>query len=127
MVEHRDAPCAHAYLQHTPRSLAGKQNSLSLLLAVVHFLGTKPLTVSLAAQLVVLAVSLKTRDKAQLHQCVILFVALVFIIVSIGVRPPGPVSLKADILGTIAAVLFLDPAILALLKLRKKPQPDKQH
>lgn len=100
---------------------------MSPLLAVVHFLGTKPLVVSVVAQLVVLAVSLKTKDKAQLRQCCLLLVALAFAIVSIGVRRPGPVSLKADILGTIAAVLFLDPAVRALLKLRPKPQSKTQH
>lgn len=106
---------------------AGKQNSLSLLLAVVHFLGTKPLVISLAAQFVVLAVSLKTQDKAQLRQSCLLLAALAFAIVSIGVRRPGPVILRADIVGTVAAILFLYPAVEALLKLRPKPQSKTQH
>lgn len=99
---------------------------MSLPLALVHFLGTKPLIVSVVAQIVVLAVSLKTKDKTQLRQCLILLVALVFAIVSIGVRPLAPVSLKADVLGTIAAALFLHPGVQALLKLRKKPEPKTQ-
>lgn len=95
---------------------------MSPLLAVVHFLGTKPLTVSLVAQFVVLAVSLKIGDKSQLRQCILLIVALVAVIVSIDLRPPSPVILRADIVGTVAAVVFLYPAVEALLKLRPKPQ-----
>ncbi len=91
----------------------------------MHFLGTKPLVVSLAAQSVVLGIALKTGDKPQVRQCSILLVALVLVIVSIGLRPPGPVSFKADVLGALAAVLFLDPGVRALLKLRKKTQPQK--
>jgi len=62
---------------------------------------------------------------AHLRQCIVLLVALVFAIVSLGVRPPGPVSLKADVLGTIAAILFLHLGAQALLKLRPKPQSPK--
>jgi len=100
---------------------------LSPLLAVVHFLGTKPLVVSLFAQLFVLAASLKTGDKSQLRQCIILIVGLVAVIVSIGLSPPSPVILRADIVGTVAAILFLYPAVEALLKLRPKPQSKTQH
>lgn len=93
----------------------------------MHFLGTKPLTVSIVAQIAVLGVALKTKDKMQVRQCVTLLIGLVLVIVSIGLRPPSPVSLKSDVLATIAAVLFLDPAVQAVLKLRKKPQPDTSH
>lgn len=93
----------------------------------MHFIGPKPLTASLVAQIVVFGVSLKLKDKTRLRECSILLVGLSLAIVSIGLRNPSPVSLKADVLGTIAAVLFLDPGVQALLKLRKKTQPDNQH
>ncbi len=96
-------------------------------LALLHFLGTKPLTVSVVAQLVVLGVALKTKDKTQVRQCIILLIGLVFVIVSIGLRAPAPPNLKADVLGTIASVLFLEPGVQALLKLRKKSSPQPRH
>ena len=88
---------------------------------MLHFLGTKPLTVSLAAQVVVLAVGLKLKDKAQVRQCVYLLIGLVFAVTSIAMRAPSPPDRKSDVLGTIAAMLFIHPAVQALLKLRKKP------
>lgn len=88
---------------------------------MLHFFGTKPLTASLVAQIVVLGVSLKLKDKTRLRECCILLVGLAFAVVSIGLRRPSPPDLRSDILGTLVAVLFLDPAVQSLLKLRPKP------
>lgn len=100
---------------------------MHFLLALIRFLGPKPLTASLVAQIVVLGVSLKLKDKTQVRQTVVLLVGLTFAVVSIGLRTPSPPDLRSDILGTIAAVLFLNPAVQVLLKLRKKPQSDQTH
>ncbi len=100
---------------------------MHFLLALVHLVGPKPLTASLVAQIVVLCVSLKLKDKTRLRECCILLVGLTFAIVSIGLRTPSPPDRKSDILGTIAAVLFFDPGVQALIKLRKKPAPGQKH
>lgn len=96
---------------------------MSTALAILHFIGTKPLTASFAAQIAVLCVAIKTKDKTQVWQCLILLVALALLIISIGLRKSSPINLTADVLGAIAAVLFLDPGVRALLTLRKKPGP----
>ena len=100
---------------------------MHFLLALVHFVGPKPLTASLVAQIVVLGVSLKLKDKntparvlspaGRPHLCHCQH----------RLRTPSPPDRKSDILGTIAAVLFLDPGVQALIKLRKKPAPGQKH
>ncbi len=84
----------------------------------MHLLGTKPLLISLVAQLVVLGVAVKQRDKDQVRECIVLFLALGLVIGSIGLRPPAPPNRTADILGAVAAVLFVSPAVLAVIKMR---------
>ena len=92
---------------------------------IVHWLGTKPLTVSLVAQSIVLILALKSRDKEKLVQSVILMVGLISVIVSIALRPPAPILTLPDVLGTVAAFLFLVPALQSLLKLRQ-PKSDSE-
>lgn len=83
-------------------------------LPALHWLGTKPLTVSLVAQTIALVISLKKGEKSNMRQHVTLLVALTLIVVSLGMRPPSPLNLPADIMGTVAALLLLQPAIHAV-------------
>ena len=89
-------------------------------LAALHYFGTKPLTVSLAAQTVALGISLKKGDKTGMRQHITLLVALFLIVVSLSMRPPTPLNLPADIMGTGAALLLMQPAIHAV-RHRKDP------
>ncbi len=91
---------------------------------VIHWIGTKPLIISLVAQVVVLAVAMKRRDRGQLAESGVLAAGLVMVIVGIAMRPPQPEQTVPDVLGTLAAAMFLVPAVKSLSKLRegeKKP------
>ena len=91
---------------------------MNYLIPVVHWLGTKPLVVSVVAQLVALGISVKKGEKSRVREHLILIVALVLIIVSLTLRPPAPVNLLADGLGCLAAVLLSEPAVYGLRRLR---------
>ncbi len=84
----------------------------------MHLLGTKPLLISLVAQTVVLGVAVKQRDKDQVRECIVLLLALGLVVGSIGLRPPSPPNRLADILGAVAALCFVSPAVLAVIKMR---------
>ncbi len=88
------------------------------LIPIIHWLGTKPLAVSVAAQLIALAISVKKREKDRVREHIILILALVLIIASLMLRPPTPVNILADSLGCIAAFLLLEPAVFGLRRLR---------
>lgn len=92
---------------------------MNSLIPILHWLGTKPLTVSLAAQAVVIALAITSKEKGQLIQSLVLSIGLVLAVVSISLRPPAPVRLLPDALGTGATLFFLAPAAQSLLKLRK--------
>ena len=85
---------------------------------VLHWIGTKPLTFSMLALVCVLAVARLKQDAVKVAETLTLLVARVLIIVSLSLRPPSPVDLVPDVLGTIAAVLLLVPAVKALGSLR---------
>ena len=89
-------------------------------MAMFHWLGTKPLAVSLCAQFVVLGVALRGKDGAQIRQSLTMIVALALTITSISLRPPQPAATVADVLGVCAGALYLVPGVQALLKLRRK-------
>lgn len=93
---------------------------MSHLVPLLHWLGTKPLAVSVVAQLIAVGIAIKKRNKDRLREHLILMLALALIFASLSLRPPTPVNLLADTLGTLAAILLLEPAVFGLRRLHDK-------
>ena len=88
------------------------------MLHLIHFLGSFPLAVGFAAQVIVLTASVKDRDKKAIVQSLILMGALALILVSVLLRPKSPPNLTADLISCAGALLLLTPGVEALLKLK---------
>ncbi len=86
-----------------------------------HFVARAPLLVSLAAQVVVFAASLKSKDKATALQAVAMMLAVTLITVGIFLRPKPAPNPAADIVTCLAAILLVAPGVASLAKLRPKP------
>jgi len=88
------------------------------LLHFLHLLGSFPLAVGMAAQIIVLVSSVKDKDKKAVVQSLILMGALGLILVSVLLRPKSPPNPPADAIASLGALFLLTPGVEALLKLR---------
>lgn len=85
---------------------------------MIHFIGSFPLAIGFAAQIIVLTASCKDQDRKAIIQSLILMGALALILVSVLLRPKSPPNLTADLISCAGAVFLLTPGVEALLKLR---------
>ena len=89
------------------------------LIQLVHFVGSFPLAIGFAAQIIVLLASIKDKDKKAILQSLILMGALALILASVLLRPKSPPNLTADWVASAGALFLLTPGVEALLKLRR--------
>ena len=86
----------------------------------LHLLGSYPLLVGLLSQFVVLYGAAKAHEKPAIIQALMLIAALGLTSVAISQRPHSPPQLIPDVLGCVAAVFLLTPAVEAVRKMQAK-------
>lgn len=92
------------------------------MLHFIHLLGSYPLLVGFLSQVVVLLGAIKSKEKPMIAQAAVLMLALGLTTTSILLRPKSPPILAADLLGCVAAVCLLAPAVETARKQWKAKQ-----
>jgi uncharacterized membrane protein len=88
------------------------------MLDALHWLGTKPLLISVVVQVIVLILAVSHGDRSNMRQSSLAIVGLALVVISIALRPSQPRQTLPDVLGSISVLFFVVPAIEAFKKKR---------